>query len=156
MPRGDYTNTEARAVEIVCEVERAQGFQPSDLLSQRAQHDEGCDVLSVPANGGPAHRIEVKGWGEPLRKPDGSFTYPADVNQEQLERARSDPLWRLEIVANIAAERSGTGKVERLTLSGAEVTERAVGWRYRVPLDGLVDRVVEVASKEPAADVAQP
>ena len=141
-------------MEIVCEAERARGFQPSDLLSQHAQHEEGCDVLSVPANGGPAHRIEVKGWGEPLRKPDGSFTYPADVNQEQLERARSDPMWRLEIVANIAAERAGTGKAERLTMSGSEVAERAVGWRYRVPLDGLAGRVVEVTSKERATDVA--
>ena len=152
MPRGDYTNTEARAVQIVCDSERAAGFKPSDLLSQRAQHDEGCDVLSVPENGGPAQRIEIKGWGEPLRKPDGSFTYPADVNQEQLERARTDPTWRLEIVANIAAERSGTGKAERLTLSGAEVAERAVGWRYRVPLDGLADRVLAVDAEEPAPD----
>jgi hypothetical protein len=156
VPRGDYTNTEARAVEIVCEAERARGFQPSDLLSQRAQHDEGCDVLSVPASGGPAHPIEVKGWGEPLRKPDGSFTYPADVNQEQLERARTDPTWRLEIVANIAAERSGTGKAERLSLSAAEVAERAVGWRYRIPLDGLADRVVDVATKGDSSDVAKP
>jgi hypothetical protein len=143
-------------VEIVCDAERARGFQPSDLLSQRAQHDEGCDVLSVPANGGAAHRIEVKGWGEPLLRPDGSFTYPADVNHEQLEHARTDPTWRLEIVANIAAERAGRGNPERLTLSGAEVAERAIGWRYRVPLDDLANRVTVVAAKGDLPDVAEP
>jgi hypothetical protein len=126
------------------------------LLGQRAQHDEGCDLLSVPANGGPAHRIEVKGWGEPLLKSDGSFSYPADVNQEQVERARADPTWRLEIVANISAERAGTGNAERLTLSGAEVADRAVGWRYRVPLDGLADRVVGVSTKGDSPDAAKP
>lgn len=155
MPRGDFTNTEARAVEIVCDEERAQGFQPGNLLGQRAQHDEGCDLLSVPENGGPAHRIEVKGWGEPLLKADGSFTYPADVNQEQVDRARTDPTWRLEIVGNIAAERAGTGKAERLTLTGAEVAERAIGWRYRVPLNGLAARVKAVAAKGDLPDVAE-
>jgi hypothetical protein len=156
VPRGDYTNTEARAVEIVSDSERARGFQPSDLLSQRAQHDEGCDLLSVPESGGPAHRIEIKGWGEPLLKPGGSFAYPADVNQEQLERARTDPTWRLEIVGNIAAERAGTGNAERLTLSGAEVVERAITWRFRIPLDGLSERVVDVVAKGDSPDVAKP
>jgi hypothetical protein len=143
-------------VEIVCDAERARHFKPGDLLGQRAQHDEGCDLLSVPENGGPAHRIEVKGWGEPLLKPDGSFTYPADVNQEQLDRARSDPTWRLEIVANLTAERAGSGKAERLTLSGAEVAERAIGWRYRIPLDDLANRVAGVTAKGDSPDVAKP
>jgi hypothetical protein len=143
MPKGDYANTEKEAIRIVTESEKAKGWTPGHFLSQRAQHDQGCDLLSTPPSGGEPHPIEVKAWGEPLVKSDGSFTYPADVNQEQLERAKTDPHWRLEIVANIAAVRAGTGKPERLTLSGKEVCERAVGWRYRVPLDGLAGRVME-------------
>src|SRR5204863_224286 len=87
-----------------------------------------------------ADRAVAKAWGEPLLR-DGKFTYPADVNKEQLERAKSDPNWRLEIVGNIAAVRAGEGKPERLTLTGREVVERAAGWRYRVPLDGLAERL---------------
>ncbi len=142
MPKGDYANTEAVAVRIVQEAEAAKGWTATGLLSQRAQHDEGCDLLSTPPDGGEPHRIEVKAWGESLLGPDGTFRYPADVNHEQLERAQTDPNWRLEIVANIAAVRAGTGSAERLTLTGPEVAERVVGWRYRVPLDGLTERVV--------------
>jgi hypothetical protein len=32
---------------------------------------------------------------------------------------------------------AGTGRPEVLAMTAAEVVKRAVGWRYRVPLDGL-------------------
>lgn len=85
------------------------------------------------------HRIEVKGRGEPPLARNGTSTTP-DVNQEQYERAKSDPDWRLEIVANLATVRAGTGKPERLTLTRDEVVKRAECWRYRLPLDGLAER----------------
>jgi len=143
MPRGEYAKTEKLAIEIVRDAEIARGWTPGPLLGQRAQHEEGCDLLSTPPDGGPPRRIEVKGWGEPLVA-KGAFTYPADVNREQYERANSDPNWRLEIVGNLIAVRAGTGQPERLTLTADEVVKRAACWRYRVPLDGLADRVAVV------------
>jgi hypothetical protein len=142
VPRGDYDKTAKCAVEIVREAEVAKGWNPSELLPQSKQREEGCDILSQPPDGGTAHRIEVKGWGEPLR--DGTeFRYQADVNAEQLDRARSDPTWRLEVVGNIAAVRAGVGGPELLTLSGQEVVDRAEAWRHRIRLDGLTSRVRE-------------
>lgn len=141
MPRGEYANTEHAAVEIVRAAELARGWQPGPLLAQHAQHEAGCDLLSTPPDGGPPHAIEVKGWGEPLLAPDGSFTYPADINREQFERAERDPNWRLEIVGNLTAARSGVGVAECLTLTAAEVIERAACWRYRVTLGDLAERI---------------
>jgi hypothetical protein len=141
MPRGEYANVEKLAVEIVRSAELARGWTPGPLLSQHDQHEEGCDLLSTPPDSGPPHRIEVKGWGEPLLAENGAFSYPADVNREQFERAKSDPNWRLEIVGNLGAVRAGTGQPERLTLTAKEVVKRAACWRYRVSLDGLADRV---------------
>ena len=144
MPKGTYANVEKLAVEIVRNGEIARGWSPGPLLGQHQQHEEGCDLLSKPPDGRPPNRIEVKGWGEPLLMSDGSFTDRADVNHEQMDRARNDPTWRLEIVGNLTAVSAGTGEAERLTLTAAEVSDRAVGWRYRVPLDGLTERVETV------------
>jgi hypothetical protein len=141
MPRGDYANTEKLAVEIVRDAELARGWTPGPLLSQRVQHEEGCDLLSTPPGGGAPQRVEVKGWGEPLTS-DNAFTYPADVNREQYEHAKRDPNWRLEIVGNLAAVRAGIGQPERLTLTAGEVVQRARCWRYRIQLDGLADRIL--------------
>ena len=141
MPRGEYANTEKLAVKIVRDVEFARGWTPGPLLGQHDQHEEGCDLLSTPPDGGPSHRIEVKGWGEPLLTDNGVFNYPADVNREQYEHAKAAPNWRLEIVGNLAAVRAGTGQPERLTLTAGEVVKRAECWRYRIPLDGLAERV---------------
>jgi hypothetical protein len=137
VPKGAYADKEKVAIEVVREAEIARGWQPGPILGQQAQHAEGCDLFSYPPDGGPAHAIEVKGWGEPLLRPDGSFTYPADVNAEQLERAKGDASWRLVIVANLDAVMAKTGEAEVLTLTSSDVIQRAVGWRYRVPLDGL-------------------
>jgi hypothetical protein len=141
VPRGEYANTEHAAVEIVRAAELARGWKPGPLLGQHAQHEAGCDLLSTPPDGGPPHPVEVKGWGEPLLAADDSFTYPADINREQFERATRDPNWRLEIVGNLAAVRAGTGHPERLTLTAAEIIARASCWRFRVSLDGLNARV---------------
>jgi hypothetical protein len=135
---------ELAAVEIVRAAETARGWRPGSILGQRAQRLEGCDFLSEPPDGGPAHRIEVKGWGEPLVTAGGSFSYPADVTREQYERAKAEPTtWRLEIVADLTAFLEGRGVPQRLTLDGSEVVERAYCWRYRVPLDGLTAGIVE-------------
>ncbi len=139
VPRGAYSEKEKLAVEIVREREIARGWAPGPLLGQHAQHEQGCDLLSSPPDGGLPSAIEVKAWGEPLLRPNGTFTYPADVNAEQLERARIDPDWRLIIVANLDAVRAGVGEAQLLDLDSAEVTKRAIGWRYRVPLGGLED-----------------
>jgi hypothetical protein len=69
------------------------------------------------------------------------WCYGSEVNFEQLERARADPLWRLEIVANLAVVRAGTGEAQRLSLTATEVVERAKPWKFRVPLDGLEARI---------------
>jgi hypothetical protein len=58
--------------------------------------------------------------------PDGGVAHAIEVTH-----------WRLVIVANLDAVMAGTGEAEVLTLTSSEVTQRAVGWRYRVPLDGL-------------------
>jgi len=127
----DAKRVEQAAVEIVQAAETARGWRPGRLLSQRAQRLQGCDFLSEPPDGGPAHRIEVKGWGAPLLADDGSFTYPADVTREQYDHARSEPAtWRLEIVGNLTAALAGKDTPQRLTLDGAEVVERARCWRY--------------------------
>jgi hypothetical protein len=61
----------------------------------------------------------------PVLAPNGAFNYPADVNREQYERTMSDPNWRLEIVGNLAAVRTGTVQSERLTLTAEELVKRA-------------------------------
>lgn len=133
---------EKAAFEIVQASEIARGWRPGALLGQRAQRSEGCDFLSTPPDGGPTHRIEVKGWGEPLLRADGSFCYPADVTSEQFERAKADPTkWRLEIVGNLTAVLRDDSQPQRLTLDGSEVVQRASCWRYQVRLDGLADRI---------------
>jgi hypothetical protein len=53
MPRGEHANTERLAVEIVRDAELARGWTPGPLLGQHDQHEEGCDLLSTPPNGGP-------------------------------------------------------------------------------------------------------
>jgi hypothetical protein len=135
-------DVERAAVKIVREAEITRGWRAEPLLGQRAQRIEGCDFLSTPPDGGQAHRIEVKGWGEPLLATDGSFSYPADVTREQFEHAKANPTtWRLEIVGNLTAVLAGDGQPQRLTLYGSEVTERARCWRYQVRLDGLAKHI---------------
>jgi hypothetical protein len=136
--------TEREAMRIVHEEEERAGRRVERLTKTR-ERSEGCDFLSHPPDGCPPDRVEVKGWSAPFRKitrrGESVFSYGSEVNFEQLERARTDPLWRLEIVANLAAVREGTGEAQRLSLTGAEVVERARPWKFRVPLDGLESRI---------------
>lgn len=141
MPRGAYSKKKKLAIEVVRQSEIARGWTPGEFLGQHAQHEEGCDLFSTPPGGGTPCAIEVKAWGEPLLRPDGSFTDPADVNREQLARAKRDGDWRLVIVGNLDAVLAGTGESEMLIVAAAEVAQRAIGWRYRVPLDGLEDLI---------------
>lgn len=133
-----HKKTETEAYEIVRREELGRGWTPGPLLSPHQQRLEGCDFFSTPPGKRPPDRVEVKGWGDPLLR-DGRFTYPADINVEQYERAK-DPCWRLEIVANLTAAREGRGEVDRLTLTGAEVRKRARPWKYKVSLDGLAPK----------------
>jgi hypothetical protein len=141
MPRGDAYKIELDAVAIVRgEYERA-GWSVGATLSKSEERRQGCDLLAEHANTGDRAVIEVKGWGEPLRRRDGTFSYPADINAQQHQRALNDDSWRLEIVANLSAARAGSGRAERLTLSAAEVRERAVPLKLAVPLKGLEHRI---------------
>jgi hypothetical protein len=149
--------TEKEAMRIVLEEEEQAGRRVERLTKPR-ERSEGCDFLSFPPGGGPPDRVEVKGWSAPLMKATKSgaavFSYGSEVNFEQLERARSDPLWRLEIVANLAAVRAGTGEVQRLSLTGAEVADRARPWKFRVPLEGLESRIKVARADRSGVDVA--
>jgi hypothetical protein len=110
MPRGDAYKTELEAVAIVRrEYERA-GWSVGATLSKSKERRQGCDLLAEHADTGDRAVIEVKGWGEPLRRTDGTFSYPADINAQQHQRALNDNSWRLEIVANLSAARAGSGE----------------------------------------------
>jgi hypothetical protein len=133
---------EVRAVDIVCTRLSSRGWQVDPPLAQIRQPVEGCDFFAT-SPGGDRHAIEVKGWGEPLLGPSGRFLHAADINAEQLRRAKDDERWRLEIVGNLDAVIAGRGAAQCLSLTGEEVAQRAEGWKYRVPLDDFADRVVE-------------
>ncbi len=148
MPRGSKSYaTELEAVKIVRAEETAKGWTPGPPLGQPAQKVEGCDFLSAPPDGGSGHRVEVKGWGDPIVWPDGSIRDSANITVEQFERATADPNWRLEIVANLTAAREQRGQPQRLTLTSAEIRERVREWRYRIDLDGLAERVSEAPDR---------
>ena len=136
--------TEREAVRIVIEEEESRGRRV-ERLSKAREKAEGCDFLSHPPDPGMPDRVEVKGWSAPFervtREGGTVFSYPSEVNNEQLTRARSDPTWRLEIVANLAAVRAGVGSAERLTVTANEVAQRAIAWKFRIPLDGLESRI---------------
>jgi hypothetical protein len=149
MPRRDDLKTENEAMAIVRAEEIANGWTPSPPFSKRREREEGCDFLSYPPDGGEPHAVEVKGWGGSVFLPDGRFRTRQDLNADQLARAQRDPNWRLEIVANLGAARTGSGSVERMSLTAEEVCRAAEPWKYRIDLDGLVDRVRTVQAVEP-------
>ena len=105
----------------------------------------GCDLLSVPPQGGDPHPVEVKGWGEAfLSGTSGRFAYHQDIRASQMEAAQRDTNHRVEIVANLTAYMAGAGPYERLTLTAKEVLARAIPRLYDVPLTGLEDRIRRV------------
>lgn len=58
------TPIRAEAVRIVLLEERARGWQPKEIGIATEEKRLGCDLLSVPPEGGDPHPVEVKGWGE--------------------------------------------------------------------------------------------
>jgi hypothetical protein len=72
---------------------------------------------------------------------EGQFRYGVAINAEQFERAKTDPRWRLEIVANLTAARAGIGSPERLSLTAVEVVDRARPKLYDLDLEGLQGRI---------------
>ena len=140
-PTRRYRETEKLAMEIVRAREKERGFVPDSVLGPKAQHLEGCDFFSTPRGGGEPHPVEVKGWGLPLIGDDATVTDPADITAEQLDRARRDDCWRLEIVGNLDAVRAVGEKPQFLTVTASEVRDRAKPWRFRIPLGDLAHRV---------------
>ncbi len=132
----------AEAVRIVLEEERARGWTPTEIGVATEEKRLGCDVMSVPPGGVNPHPVEVKGWGEPfLGASSDRFIYHQDIRASQMEAARRNPNYRLEMVANLTAYLAGGGGYERLTLTAAEVCERAIPRLYDVPLAGLEERI---------------
>lgn len=145
MPRGNDLRVERAAVELVRDAEVARGWTPGAPLSKRRERAEGCDFLSTPPGGGDPHPVEVKGHGESLLKPDGSLRDQVELNVQQLNRARRDPRFRLEVVGNVTAYVAGTGEPEILTIGAADVVELAEPWKYRLRRGRLAEQVVLAA-----------
>lgn len=123
------------AMEIVEAEERANGWSPSVIGVAALEKEYGCDMLSVPPEGGDPHPVEVKGWGEPFLRASGKFVYPQDVRESQMHVAKRNPDFRMEIVANLTAYLQRTGRYERLTLTAADV-QSATPRLWEVQLDG--------------------
>jgi hypothetical protein len=128
MPRGTYP-VERLAVEIVREEELAKG----------------CDFFSTPPSGGEPHPVEVKGLAHSLLGITNLHYLRVEVNADQEARARRDPTWRLEIVANLKAVLNGSGKPERLTVRAADVVARATPSKFWVRLGGFEDQIGHAA-----------
>lgn len=84
----------------------------------------------------------MKGWGEPFTALRGGFRYPQDIRASQMKAVLSNARFRIEIVANLTAYLAGTARYERLTLTAAEIIERATPRLYDVSLDGKEDEIV--------------
>ena len=129
-------------MEIILAEERAAGWVPRVLGAAKLEKQHGCDILSAPPDGGAQHPVEVKGWGEPFTTVSGRFGYHQDMRASQMEAAQRDPNFRIEMVANLTAYLAGTGPYERLSLTAAEILERAIPRLYDVPLAGKEGEVV--------------
>lgn len=121
---------------IVLAEERAAGWAPVELGAAALEKQHGCDILSKPPGGGKPHPVEVKGWGEPFLAARGRFAYHQDLRESQMEAARRDATFRIEIVAILSAYLAGAGPYERLTLRATEIRDRAVPRLYDVTLLG--------------------
>jgi hypothetical protein len=137
MPRQEASlSTERRAMQVVRAEEEARG-RTITVLSKTQEREHGCDFVSRGPDGGTEF-VEVKGWGESLLRDADTFSYPADLNRQQYERACAEgSRFRLEIVAGLTAERANPGMYERLTLSGEDVQRLAEPWKYQLALNGL-------------------
>lgn len=111
----------ATAMKIVVAEETARGWSPHVIGDAKQEKKHGCDILSTPLGGGDPHRVEVKGWGEPFRRPSGKFFYTQDIRDSQMSSARRDKPFRIEIVANLTAYLQDQDPYERLTLRADEI-----------------------------------
>ena len=123
-------------MDIVLAEELAAGWSPRVLGAAALEKHHGCDILSTPPDGGEAHPVEVKGWGEPFVPRGGRFGYDQDIRASQMAAAQRDPDYRIEMVANLTAYLAGSGPYERLTLTSDEIIRRAIPRLYDVPLTG--------------------
>ena len=145
MPRSELAlRTERDAIAIVRAEYELAGWIVGPALSKVEERRQGCDLVAEHPDTGERLWIEVKGWGEPFLGARGGFNYPADINAQQHGRAVDDDRWRLEIVANLAAARAGSGQPQRLTLSAQAVRQRAIPLKLAIPLDGLERQIREV------------
>jgi len=129
-------------MEVVLAEEIAAGWAPRVLGAAALEKQHGCDILSTPPAGGDPHPVEVKGWGDPFIAARRRFAYDQDIRASQMEAAKRDPNFRIEIVANLTAYLAGAGPYERLTLTASEIIERAVPRLYDVPLTGKEPEIV--------------
>jgi hypothetical protein len=113
---------------------------PQVLGAAALEKEHGCDILSTPPEGGDPHPVEVKGWGEPLRRPSGKFNYPQDLRASQMRAARRNANFRIEIVANLTAHHMHGDEYERLTLTAEEV-RRATPRLWEVRLEGRESQI---------------
>jgi hypothetical protein len=85
--------TEATAMQVVMEYEKAQGHQVCDVHEKNL----GYDVTSLDVNSGELRLIEVKGLG------DASGTILLTPNERRVAEDRRDCYW-LYVVTNCAAK----------------------------------------------------
>jgi hypothetical protein len=144
------------AMEIVLAEERAAGWTPRALRAAALEKQHGCDILSVPPDGGQPHPVEVKGWGGSFVAARGRFAYTQDIRESQMQAAKRDPRFRIEIVANLTAYIAGTEPYERLTLTAVEIVERAIPRLHDVPLTGKENEIVRRYAPPSAASESGP
>jgi len=63
---------------LILAEERVRGWNAAPVASVQLEKQLGCDTLSTPPGASDHHRIEVKGWGEPLLRIGGKFR-PLDI-----------------------------------------------------------------------------
>jgi hypothetical protein len=134
----------ALAVAIVAAEEEAKGNRVEILGDVKREKQEGCDLLVYPRDGGDPHPVEVKGGSRPFLGPRGHFLWDQDLRPSQLEAARRNRNFRIEVVANLRAHISGMGLPQRLTLTGEYILKTHYPSQYRVPLRGLRTAITEV------------
>jgi hypothetical protein len=125
----------------VLQEEADRGWKASEIRLVREEKRLGCDLLSIPPDGGEPHPVEVKGWGESFLDNSGSFRGGQDIRPSQMESAIRNSNFRVEIVANLNAFLRGDGPYERLTLTAAQIRVLAVPRQYDVPLTGMENQI---------------
>lgn len=128
--------TEAVAMRVVMEYERAQGRTPSDVHERNL----GYDITSVDLNTGELRLIEVKG----LEGPEGFI--PLTPNERRVAEDRRDCYW-LYVVTNCAT----TPELQEPIKDPARFPWNAVTKieHYTLPLDRLVQQRHDAGQRHP-------